>query len=61
MPAIRNSLVLLLSRQVYDELLPDEGKEKLRGEALAAVQGVLQAQLGKPGIEDLYFTNFVMH
>jgi flagellar protein FliL len=61
MPAIRNSLVLLLSRQVYDDLVPNEGKEKLRSEALAAVQGVLQAQTGKPGIEDLYFANFVMH
>ena len=61
MPAIRNSLVLLLSRQVYDDLVPNEGKEKLRSEARAAVQGVLQAQTGKPGIEDLYFANFVMH
>ena len=61
MPAIRNSLVLLLSRQIYEDLLPNDGKEKLRAEALAAVQGVLQAQVGKPGIEDLYFSNFVMH
>lgn len=61
MPAIRNSLVLLLSRQIYDDLVPNEGKEKLRAEALAAVQGVLEAQTGKPGIEDLFFANFVMH
>jgi flagellar FliL protein len=61
MPAIRNSLVLLLSRQIYDDLVPNEGKEKLRAEALAAVQGVLEAQTGKKGIDDLYFSNFVMH
>jgi len=61
MPAIRNALVLLLSRQVYEDLMPNEGKEKLRADALAAVQGVLQSQVGKPGIEDLYFSNFVMH
>ncbi len=61
MPAIRNSLVLLLSRQVFEDLQPNEGKEKLRAEALAAVQGVLEAQTGKPGIEDLFFSNFVMH
>ncbi len=61
MPAIRNALVLLLSRQVFEDLQPNEGKEKLRADALAAVQGVLQAQSGKPGIEDLFFSNFVMH
>lgn len=61
LPAIRNSLVLLLSRQIYDDLVPNEGKEKLRAEALAAVQGVLEAQTGKKGIDDLYFSNFVMH
>ena len=61
MPAIRNALVLLLSRQVFEDLLPNEGKEKLRADALAAVQAVLQAQVGKPGIDDLYFSNFVMH
>ena len=61
MPAIRNALVLLLSRQVYEDLMPNEGKEKLRADALTAVQGVLESQVGKPGIEDLYFSNFVMH
>ena len=61
MPAIRNALVLLLSRQVYEDLMPNEGKEKLRADALTAVQAVLQAQVGKPGIEDLFFSNFVMH
>lgn len=61
MPAIRNSLILLLSRQIYDDLMPNEGKEKLRAEALAAVQGVLEAQTGKPGIDDLFFATLVMH
>ena len=61
MPAIRNALVLLLSRQVYEDLMPNEGKEKLRADALTAVQAVLQAQVGRPGIEDLFFSNFVMH
>ena len=61
MPAIRNSLVLLLSRQIYDDLVPHEGKERLRAEALSEVQAVLKAQIGKPGVDDLYFSNFVMH
>lgn len=61
MPAIRNALVLLLSRQVYEDLMPNEGKEKLRADALAAVQEVLKAQIDKPGVDDLFFSNFVMH
>ena len=61
MPAIRNSLVLLLSRQIYDDLVPHEGKERLRAQALSEVQAVLKAQIGKPGVDDLYFSNFVMH
>ena len=61
LPAIRNSLVMLLSAQIYEDLLANEGKEKLRADALAGVRAVMQAQIGKPGIDDLFFSNFVMH
>lgn len=61
MPAIRNALVLLLSRQIYDDLVPHEGKEALRQQALAEVRSVLEAQIGRPGVDDLYFSSFVMH
>ncbi|MGR8918583.1 MAG: flagellar basal body-associated FliL family protein [Gammaproteobacteria bacterium] len=61
MPAIRNALVLLMSRQIYDDLIPHEGKERLRQEALVAVQGVLEEEIGRPGVDNLYFANFVMH
>lgn len=60
-PAIRNALVMLLSSQIYEDLLGNEGKEKLRADALAAVQEVLKTQTGKTGIDDLFFSNFVMH
>ena len=61
MPAIRNSLVLLLSRQVYDDLVLHEGKEQLLAAALSEVQAVLIAQIGKAGVDDVFFSNFVMH
>ena len=61
MPAIRNAMVLLLSRQIYEDLIPHEGKEALRQQALADVQSLLEERIGKPGIDDLYFNNFVMH
>jgi flagellar protein FliL len=61
MPAIRNKVVLLLSRQIYEDLVPNEGKAALQQQALAGVQSVFVAQIGKPGVEDLYFSNFIMH
>jgi len=60
MPAIRNNLILLFSRQLYEDLLPHEGKEVLRAEALAQVQTVLEPQITGSGVEDLFFTSFVM-
>jgi flagellar protein FliL len=60
MPVIRNNLILLFSRQLYEDLIPHEGKETLRAEALAQVQTVIEKQMGRPGVEDLFFTSFVM-
>lgn len=60
MPAIRNSLVMLFSGQIYEDLQTAEGKELLRQQALLSVQEVLQQEIGKPGVEQVLFTNFVM-
>ncbi len=60
MPMIRNALVLLFGGQVYEELQTAEGKELLRQEALTEVQRLLAQEIGKPGIEQVLFTNFVM-
>ena len=63
MPAVRNGVVMLLSRQIYEELMTTEGKEKLRTDALAEVQGVMEKQAGKKvgkGVKDLYFSTLVM-
>ncbi|GMR08244.1 MAG: hypothetical protein BMS9Abin26_1249 [Gammaproteobacteria bacterium] len=60
MPVIRNNLVLLLSSQDQQEISSREGKEKLRGEVLAEIQRILKKRTGKVGVEDIYFTSFVM-
>jgi flagellar FliL protein len=60
MPAIRNGLVMLLSKQIFEDLLPQEGKEKLRGEVLAEVRNALTRELPAATIEDVLFTSFVM-
>ena len=60
MPVLRNNLLMLLGGQSIPELSTRDGKEKLRKEALAEVQRILKKNTGKPGIEDLYFTSFVV-
>jgi len=60
MPVIRNNLLLLMGGRTLSDLTSREGKEALRAEALKAVQNVLIENTGKPGVEDLYFTSFVV-
>ncbi|HEY8585909.1 MAG TPA: flagellar basal body-associated FliL family protein [Rhodanobacter sp.] len=59
-PVIRDSLVALFSNQDFAIIGDAAGREKLQEQALAAVRKVVQARLGKPGIDALYFTSFVM-
>lgn len=59
-PVIRDALVMLFSRQDYSILSDPAGKQKLQVEALAAVRKIVGARLGRPGIDALYFTSFVM-
>jgi len=58
-PLIRNNLLLLMSNRNYQSMMSREGKEKLRGEALAEIRGVQKKQGGED-IDDLLFTSFVV-
>lgn len=60
MPYIRHVLVMLLSAQTDETMSTMEGKEKLRLDALAAIQKLLKEEEGKPLVDDLLFTNFVV-
>lgn len=73
MPAIRNGLVMLLSGKEFEELQTNEGKEKLRAEALDIINNQLKKEQQvlaeqseeeeKPEpvvVEQVLFTNFVM-
>lgn len=60
MPVIRNNIVFLLSSVNYDQISTIEGKQKLRADTLAEVQKVLKEKIGKPGVEEVYFTSIVM-
>ncbi|MEO7072466.1 MAG: flagellar basal body-associated FliL family protein [Rhodanobacter sp.] len=59
-PVIRDAMVSLLSSQDYAIISNAGGRQKLQAQALAAVQKVVRARLGRPGIDALYFTSFVM-
>jgi flagellar FliL protein len=60
-PIIRNDLLLLFSNQKATDLATNDGKEKLRTAALAAVRKVLAANDGKPEkVDAVLFTTFVM-
>jgi len=59
-PVIRNALVMLFSSQDYTALADTAGKQKLQAKALASVQKIVEDKLGRPGVDALYFTSFVM-
>jgi flagellar FliL protein len=60
MPVIRNNLMLLFSGQDYQVIRTREGKEALRARTLTEIQSILKQRTGKPGVEAVYFTSFVM-
>lgn len=60
MPLVRNRIVMLLSGEVFDQLQTDEGRVQLQQKLLAAIREILTKETGKPGIEQVFYTNFVM-
>jgi flagellar FliL protein len=59
-PVVRDRLVSLFSSQKFDVVTSTAGREKLQADALATVRGIVQKRLGRPGIDALYFTSFVI-
>ena len=60
LPALRNSLVLLLSRQDEASVSTSAGRESIRTQALADLNQILLDEEGVEYIDDLMFTNFVV-
>lgn len=59
-PTIKSKLVILLSGQQYTALQTPDGRNELRQQCLEAVQEILNIEIGKPGVEKVLFTDFVM-
>ena len=58
--ALRNSLVMLLSRQDESTVSSSSGRETIKVEALQELREILEREEGEGHIEDLMFTNFVV-
>lgn len=59
-PVIRDALIALFSDSDYEAASTEAGRLKLQAQALVAVRKIVKARLGRPGIDALYFTSFVM-
>ncbi|MCU7892986.1 MAG: flagellar basal body-associated FliL family protein [Candidatus Thiodiazotropha sp. (ex Ustalcina ferruginea)] len=57
-PAIRYTLLLLLSEQDGKNIKTPDGKETLRKKALSVISKLMQELSGKEGIKALFFTTF---
>ena len=59
-PVIRNSLILLFSGAVYDEVTTREGKEQMLADGLAEIRKVMADTTDAELIEAVYFTALVI-
>ncbi|MGH8443766.1 MAG: flagellar basal body-associated FliL family protein [Solimonas sp.] len=59
-PRIRNAVLLLFSQQHPQDVATRDGKERLQAAVLAEIQKILTEETGKPLVEAVYFTSFVM-
>lgn len=62
MPYVRNNLVLLFASQTDQTVSSQDGKEKIRQDALAEVRNVLEVEESIPreDVIDLYFNSFIV-
>ena len=60
MPVIRNNLIMILSNLNYEVINTGAGKKQLQDEALTEIRSILKEKTGREGVEEVYFTGFVM-
>ena len=59
-PSLDHAINIFLAGHVFEDIRTSEGKELLRIELTKSLQDLLIKEIGKPGIEEVLFTNFVM-
>ena len=57
---IRHELIMMFSSLTKEMINSLEGRKEIQAKTVATINSVLEAETGKGGIEDVYFTKFVM-
>lgn len=60
MPAIRHAMIMLFSGRDPDEMASIAERERYRQEAMAEITKVLEKVHADEGLEDLFFTDFLV-
>ncbi|MCA1806181.1 MAG: flagellar basal body-associated FliL family protein [Xanthomonadaceae bacterium] len=60
MPVIRHTLLVFFGGRDPAEVRPVENREELRAEALGAIRVALETHSGRPAVDALYFTSFLI-
>lgn len=58
--AIRSAVLLMLAQEEELNLATPEGKEKLQAKLVKIINDVLKSKTGYGGVDNVYFTNFVI-
>lgn len=58
--AIRSQVLMMLAEQPVEALSTPEGKRALQGRIKAIINDVLKQKTGYGGVDNVYFTNFVI-
>ncbi|OOG22021.1 flagellar basal body rod protein [Thioalkalivibrio denitrificans] len=60
MPVIRDTLIMVFSGREPSEVREAANREALREEALVALREALQARSGRPAVNAIYFSSFLV-
>ncbi len=60
MPAVVQALSAMYSNQPFATLQTHEGRVALQVDSVRLIQEILQKETGRLGVEEVFFTNFVM-
>lgn len=60
LPMIQDALRILFTDQDYQTVSSVAGREQLQQRALEKIRGILAAETGSDGLEQVYFTRFIL-
>lgn len=60
LPMIQDALRTLFTEQGYDTVSSVAGREQLQQDALTKVRAILERETGSDGLEQIYFTSFIL-